>query len=264
MMSKVFVFDHSRCNGCRNCQIVCKDEHCDQPWLPYTAAQPLIGQFWLKVEEQVRGQVPWVRLAYLPVFCNHCEDAPCLKIAGEAAYRRDDGLVIFDPAKAKGRRDLVDSCPIGAVYYNDELDIPQKCAGCAHLLDNGWEVPRCVDACMTDALLYVEESEVDKDRAEAIDGLEGLGPRVYVYNKPKRFVAGTVFDSSKDEVIIGATVELRTSNGTVVSTLMTDDMGDFKFDQVPPSAYTVVINGSRKVSADLTDIDRSVGDIDMA
>jgi Fe-S-cluster-containing dehydrogenase component len=262
-MSKVFVFNYDRCNGCRNCQIVCKDEYCEQPWLPYSEAQPLTGQFWMNIQEKVRGQVPWVRIAYTATFCNHCEKAPCLNV-GQGAYRRDDGLVLLDPEKSKGNKAIVDACPIGAIYYNDELDMPQKCTGCAHLLDNGWDVPRCVDACSTDALLYIDESEVDLSQAEFLDGMEHLGAKVYLYNKPKRFVAGTIFDSSKGEVVIGTKIDLKDVSGTSVAMLETDDMGDFKFNQVAPGAYTIVINGGKSITADLTEIDLSVGDIDIA
>ncbi|MDR1184357.1 MAG: carboxypeptidase regulatory-like domain-containing protein [Coriobacteriales bacterium] len=263
-MSKVFVVNVGRCNGCHTCQVACKDEHCKQPWPPYANAQPLTGQFWLKVKEKERGQVPWVRVSYIPTLCNHCADAPCVNLAGEAVYRREDGLVIIDPTKASGLKDLVAACPIGAIFYNDELDLPQKCTGCAHLLDNGWEVPRCVDACPTDALLYVEESTVDVSAAMTLPELEGLGPRVYYQNYPKRFVAGCVVDAEIEEVIIGAHVSLLNAGGEV-SSLQTDDFGDFKFDQVDADDYTIKITADGyaelSVAADVTNIDRSLDDI---
>jgi Fe-S-cluster-containing dehydrogenase component len=263
-MSKVFVVDVNHCNGCFNCQVVCKDEHCNQPWLPYAEAQPMTGQYWCRVDQQERGQVPWVRVAYKPVFCNHCGDeAPCKKIGGEAIYTREDGLVIIDPAKAKGLRQLVDACPIGAIFYNDELDIAQKCTGCAHLLDNGWGAPRCVDACATDALRYVEESEVDLSTAEILEGVAGLGGRVYYLNLPKRFIAGTVVDVADDEVVIGAAVELKDSAGDVVATLISDELGDFKFDQIEKGAYTVSVAG-RDFAANVTERDLSLGDCDVS
>ena len=31
---KVFVIDEQKCNGCHNCQIACKDEHCGNDWSP--------------------------------------------------------------------------------------------------------------------------------------------------------------------------------------------------------------------------------------
>ena len=68
---KAFTIDVSICNGCRNCQIACKDEHVDNDWRPYAAKEPEIGAFWIKVEEKTRGQVPWVRVAYTPVLCSH-------------------------------------------------------------------------------------------------------------------------------------------------------------------------------------------------
>ncbi|HIW76857.1 MULTISPECIES: 4Fe-4S dicluster domain-containing protein [Gordonibacter] len=263
-MSKVFVVDIDKCNGCHNCQVACKDEHCGQPWPPYSQEQPLTGQFWMKVKEKERGQVPVVRLSYIPWLCNHCEDPACMKAAPEAVFRREDGLVIIDPDKAKGKRELVDACPVGAVFYNEELDLPQKCTGCAHLLDNGWEVPRCVDACPTEALRYVEESEVDLSAATTLAELDGAGPRVYYLNYPKRFVAGLVFDPEVEEVVVGACVRLTSAEGTVRE-MLTDDFGDFKFDQVEADSYRIDVtaDGYAAVSmpVDVRVLDRYVGDI---
>jgi Fe-S-cluster-containing dehydrogenase component len=259
-MAKVFVFDFKHCNGCYNCQISCKDEHCEQAWPPYSEAQPLTGQFWCKIGQNVRGQVPWVWVSYDLKMCNHCADAPCAKLGGEAVIRRDDGIILIDPIKAKGLKELVDSCPIGAIYYNEELDIPQKCTGCAHLLDNGWEVPRCVDACTTDALRYVDESELSSAELEIFEELQGFGPRFYMLNRPKRFIAGTVVDLEADEVVIGAAVELIDDSGVVAATFVTNDFGDFKFDQIAPAAYTVSVNGT-VVAADVRERDLSLGDV---
>ena len=141
-MAKTFLIDVAKCNGCRNCQVVCKDEHCGADWLPYAAAQPETGQFWIKVDERVRGTVPKVKMGYMPHGCMQCAEAPCMAAATNGAvYRRPDSIVIIDPEKAKGQKAIADACPFGAVFYNEELDIPQKCTGCAHLLDDGWEVP---------------------------------------------------------------------------------------------------------------------------
>lgn len=265
-MSKVFVIDVAKCNGCHNCQIACKDEHCEQPWLPYAEAQPLTGQFWLKVQEKERGQVPVVKLSYIPLLCNHCVDAPCMKVAPGAVYRRDDGLVIIDPVKSKGARELVASCPVDAIFYNEELDIPQKCTGCAHLLDAGWEVPRCVDACPTDALLYIDEEDIDLDETLTMSELGGCGPRTYYRNYPKRFIAGLVVDNEADEVVTGAEIMLRSADGTAQS-ILTDDFGDFKFEQIEAGIYEIVVKAANymptTLTADVTARDIYVGTVEM-
>ena len=170
-MGKVFVFDAAKCNGCRNCQIACKDEHVDNDWSPWSRPQPDTGHFWCRIEERVRGQVPKVRVSYVMHRCQHCENAPCMAAAPEAVYRREDGLVIVDPEKAAGRRELVEACPYGAIFWNEELAIPQKCTGCAHLVDAG-EAPHCVDVCPHGALRFGDE----EDLAAEIAASEALVP----------------------------------------------------------------------------------------
>lgn len=165
-MGKVFVFDVSKCSGCRNCQIACKDEHVDNDWSPYAKPQPDIGQVWNRIEEKVRGQVPKVKVAYTLRMCQHCDDAPCMKAAPDAVYKRDDGLVIIDPEKAKDCEKLVNACPYGAIFWNKELEIPQKCTGCAHLVDAG-RVPHCVDVCAHGAIRFGDEEEFADEIAQA-------------------------------------------------------------------------------------------------
>lgn len=268
MGRKVLLIDVDRCNGCHNCQVACKDEHCEQAWMPYAQAQPLTGQFWWKVDQRTRGSVPKVRVTYVAHGCNHCELCPLVEMAPEVVYRRDDGLVIIDPEKAKGHKELVEACPYGAVYWNAELELPQKCTGCAHLLDDGWEVPRCVDACVVEAMKYVDIDDPQyKEAFEIAETLpcEGdIHPQVYYLNYPKRFVAGEVYDEDEDEVIIGARVTLAHGDQGIAE-VRTDEFGDFWFHQVEAGDYTVYIEAdgymTRAVSADATEEDVNVGGI---
>ncbi|MEC4271860.1 4Fe-4S dicluster domain-containing protein [Adlercreutzia sp. R25] len=269
-MGKVFVIDPAKCNGCHNCQIACKDEHCDRAWPPYAAAEPDTGQFWMKVEEHVRGSVPKVMISYVAKPCMHCEDAPCMKAAQDGAvYRREDGLVIVDPEKSKGQRAIVDACPYGAVYWNDALEIPQKCTGCAHLLDDGWSVPRCVDMCATGALRFGDEEDFAEEiaQAEYYPCDSDCAPRVYYLNYPKRFVAGEVYDLEADEVVIGAAVTLTDEEGTEMGAVDTDDFGDFWFKQIPAKRYMVTIEAEgylpRTVAADASGEDVNIGAIEL-
>ena len=240
-MSKVFCIDVSKCSGCYNCQFACKDEHCNNQWLPYAKKQPLIGQFWLKVEEHVQGTKPKIRIHYIPVLCNHCEHPACMEAARDGAvYKREDGLVIIDPKKAVGQRQIMDACPYGAIFWNDVSNIPQKCTGCAHLLAIG-KNPRCVDVCHTGAIRFGEESEFqDFIRGASVRLPEkGQGPRVYYRNIPGQFIGGTVYDPVKEEVIRDACCHL--SMGAKVWDTRTDMFGDFWFRDLPRGLYDLVI-----------------------
>jgi Fe-S-cluster-containing dehydrogenase component len=257
------------CNGCYNCQIACKDEHCGNDWSPYAKPQPDTGQFWMKMNETVRGNVPQVKMAYLPVMCQHCEDAPCMAACNVegAITKRDDGLVIINPKACTGCMNCVDACPYGAIYFNETLNLAQKCTGCAHLLDRGWEVPRCVDACPTEALMFGEESDLaDKfAEGEALHPEYGVKTRVSYIGIPKRFIAGTVYDPDTNEVVIGATCTL--TGGTDTLTLETNHWGDFWFNDLEVGTYSLKIeaDGKSKTLADIsTEKDVGLGDIALA
>ncbi len=245
-MSRVFVFDAARCNGCYCCQIACKDEHCGNDWTPYAKPQPDTGQFWLKLHEYVRGTVPKVKMHYVATLCNHCDDAACIKacpVQG-AIYKREDGLVIIDPEKCNGCKRCVDVCASKAIFMNDSLNIAQKCTGCAHLLDSGeWSEPRCTDACPTLALRFLDEAEAK----ELVANSEFLHPaaqkpRVYYNNIPKKFIAGTLYDPKAKEVVKGAFLTLKANGSTWTTT--TDGFGDFWFEGLELGTYDLEIRAS--------------------
>ena len=241
-MSKVLVINVSKCSGCYNCQLACKDEHAGNDWSPYAKPQPDIGQFWIKVNEYPEGTIPKVKIHYVPCLCNHCAKASCIDSCPEnAIYRREDALLVIDPGKCNGCGDCLEACPYGSIYFNEELKIAQKCTGCAHLLDNGFSLPRCVEACPTDAMVYGEEEDL-KDLIEGATVLKpetGLGPRVYYRNIPGKFIAGTLFDPENMEVVIGARCRI-TNEGKVWETL-TDTYGDFWFRDLPVGVYDLAI-----------------------
>ena len=261
---KVFVIDVNKCVGCHGCQIGCKDEHCGNDWSPYAKPQPLVGQFWFKVEQFERGNRPHVKVTYQPTLCQHCDDAPCIKAAPDAVYKRDDRIVIIDPEKAKGNERLVKSCPYGAIYWNQELQIPQKCTGCAHLLDGEHPiaVPRCVDNCHLDVIQFGEESELDLTGTEVLHPEYGTKPRVYYRGLPKKFIAGTVYDPEKEEVYIGAEVTLTGDAGTFTAT--TDDWGDFWLRDLPDADFSLTIKAEGKTktqNVSTKEKDLGLGDI---
>ncbi len=201
-MGKVMIIDVSKCNGCHNCQIACKDEHCGNDWSPIAKPQPLTGQFWHKVTDRVRGQVPKVKVAYEHTLCQHCDDAPCIGACPEKAiHKRDDGIVVIDPTVCKGNHSCVETCPYGGVvYFNEDLKISQKCTFCAHLLDKGWTQTRCSEACPTGAITFGEEAELADliAKAQPLRPELKLGPRVYYIGLPKTFIGATVYDPDAD------------------------------------------------------------------
>ena len=235
------IIDVGKCENCNNCFLSCKDEHVDNDWPGYTLSQPRHGHRWMNIRRRERGQYPMIDAAYRPTPCMHCDHAPCIQATEyDTIYKRADGLVLIDPEKAAGRKDLVDACPYGSIWWNNEKKVPQKCTLCAHLLDKGWRQTRCTQVCPTGALRVVWAKDdqmaavVSDENFRVLHPEYGTRPRVYyknLYRFDCCFIGGSVA-MILDKVVDcapGARVTLFNNSGKLAETV-TDTFGDFKFD----------------------------------
>jgi Fe-S-cluster-containing dehydrogenase component len=214
----------------------------------------MMGQFWINIREWERGDNSrHIKTATVPTLCAHCAEPLCAAAAKDGAvYKRDDGIVILDPVKSKGQKDIVGACPLGAVFWNEELQIPQKCTMCAELLDDpeylsylgdpALKQPRCVEACPNRALIFGDlddpESAISKliarSRVTPPAGLEGREGNVVYLNIPTVFLAGTVYlPRELDEVAIGATVRLSCEESGESWETTTNYFGDWEVEELP-------------------------------
>ncbi len=263
------IIDVAKCENCNNCALSTKDEYIGNDFPGYSAPMPRHGHDWIKIHRTVRGSGSMVDAAYRPTTCNHCDDAPCVKAGKGAVRKREDGIVIIDPVAAKGRRDLMQACPYGAIWWNEELGLPQHWIFDAHLLDQGWKQTRGGHACPTGAMRAVHLEDAEMSTLATQRGLEvlrpelGTRPRVYYENLhrfDKCFVGGSVVARVNGgiECIDGARVRL-SRNGRVVAEATTDTFGDFKFDRIEPNsgAHRVEIShpdhGSAVVDVEVTE-----------
>jgi len=266
------IINITKCTGCYNCFLTCRDEFAGNAYPPYAAAQPMSGMNWIRLIERERGQYPKVKVAYIPLTCMQCDEAPCVKMAqNEAVYRRADGIVIIDPLKAKGQKGIVNTCPYRVIEWNEAEQLPQKCILCAHMLDKGEKVPRCVESCPTGALVFGDLDDPGSEiarivaggQAAALHGEYGIGEKVRYLNLPGKFIAGTVIYGDIDEVASGLKVTL-SGNGETREA-RTNGFGDFEFEGLAENAaYTLKLEAAgykaRSVKA-TTQRDNYLGEI---
>ena len=261
------IIDVAKCHDCNNCFLACKDEFVENDFAPFSLAQPRHGHRWMNIMRKERGQYPKVDVSYLPLLCMHCDDAPCIKKSQDATvYKREDGIVIIDPHKAKDRKEIVDTCPYGAIWWNEETAMPQKCTFCVHLLEDGWKQPRCVQACPTDALTVVcaEDSEMQtlkkSELLEVYQPQYKTKPRVFyknLYRYTRCFIAGSVALKDKDECAEGASVTLIKDPKIKMGDTKTNNYGDFKIDNLEENSgkYNLAIelpgHQKKELSVDL-------------
>jgi Fe-S-cluster-containing dehydrogenase component len=255
------IIDVAECTNCQLCALSAMDEYVGNAWPGVAAPMPRHGHQWIDIKQKERGQAPMIDIAYVPTMCNHCDNAPCLAKGGDAVKKRADGIVIIDPDKAKGRKDLVESCPYGHIWWNEELQLPQIWPFDAHLLDQGWQQTRGQQACPTGAMraIKVEDDEMARmARDESLEVMKpeaGTKPRVYYRNLwrySKSFIGGSVATEVGGIVdcVEGADVHL-IKNGETIARTTTDNYGDFKFDKLDEDSgrYTVTVmaNGKTKM-----------------
>ena len=167
-----WVVDTRRCFGCHGCEVACKAEN-DVPLGKY------IRQTIYHDYEKPAGGVARVMV---PMACQHCEDAPCIKACPcGALHKGSGGTVQVDYDVCSGHAACKEVCPYGAIYIDPVANQAVKCHNCTHRVDEGMD-PACVSTCPSDALAFGDlndpESKVSKLTAqlEKEEALETLRP----------------------------------------------------------------------------------------
>ncbi len=234
------IFDVDRCTNCRNCFISVLDEYAENEHEGYSKPIPRSGMHLLDINTYEHGTAPDMSVAYVPVTCNNCENAPCVRASEDGAvYKRPDGIVVIDPEKSKGQKSIVKTCPYGRIWWNEGEEVPQLWTFDAHLLDNGWAHPRMVDACPTNAIEAVKTTPENMKARVQSENLDTLNPEfrtkptIYYKNLDKAlkcFVVGSVIGEKAGtmDAIEGVEVKLL-KDGAELQRTVTDSFGDFRF-----------------------------------
>ena len=194
--------DLNRCIGCHTCALACKMQN-NVP----------MGMLWNRVLTEsdegidgVQGVYPDVEKTYVPVSCQHCENAPCVKVCPvEATYKDENGRVLIDYDRCIGCRYCMAACPYNVRVFKWEeaiqnpnfsygdprvpdrkVGVVEKCSLCKELTDDGQE-PRCVQTCPAEARIFGDlddpESTISRyireNDAEVLLAEKGTKPSVY-------------------------------------------------------------------------------------
>jgi len=145
----------------------------------------------------------------VPLLCNHCDRAPCVQACPvQAAYKREDGIVICDQHRCIGCRYCMIACPYNAKFFNYKESpedfwpnkeraksahgVTEGCTFCAHRLDRG-EPAACVEACRKaghGAMALGNLKDPDSEVAKLIANNPVQGIREDLGTKPKVYYIG--------------------------------------------------------------------------
>lgn len=199
-----FALDGQRCIGCHTCSVACRIENN----LPQ-------GTWWNRAltdggedMDTPAGIFPDVKMSYLTVACQHCENPACVKVCPVGATYRDEetGIVRQDYDKCIGCRMCMAACPYTGVrsfnweepaYSVDfavgDVDVAkhqkhtvEKCTFCYQRQARG-EVPACMDLCPARARHFGDLDDPASDISKLVSEREymqllpseGTRPSVY-------------------------------------------------------------------------------------
>jgi Fe-S-cluster-containing dehydrogenase component len=202
------VVDTQKCRpDCRDCIIACHLAHNVPDF-----GNPKDDVHWISAEKmthvfpaEAHPRLP-ESIKNLPilVFCNHCENPPCVRVCPtQATFQRADGIVMMDYHRCIGCRFCMAACPYGSRSMNfrdprpfirkTNPDFPtrtkgvvEKCNFCEERLAQGLS-PACVAACSQKALAFGDLEDPKSDVRRLLDekfSLRrkqelGTGPQIY-------------------------------------------------------------------------------------
>jgi len=140
----------------------------------------------------------------------------------------------------------VRSCPYKAIVWNEEQQVPQTWIFDAHLLDTGWQRPRCQQSCPTGVFEAVKLDDAAMQKKVREEGLEvllpklGAKPRVYYRGLARWetcFIGGSVSAYVNDVVDCVAEADISLfQDGKKIAVTRSDEFGDFQFPGLPQNS----------------------------
>jgi len=112
------VIDTDRCTGCGACVVACHAENNIQT-VGEDEASKGRAMHWLRIERRYEGVFPDLKVRFMPVLCQHCQEAPCEPVCPVyATYRNPEGLNAMVYSRCIGTRYCANNCPYTVRFFN--------------------------------------------------------------------------------------------------------------------------------------------------
>jgi formate dehydrogenase iron-sulfur subunit len=199
MSEKMFLVDTTKCQGCRACQVACKQ------WngLPGETTAFFAGPEYTNPKEL--SAITWNHVKFFnidrstaerPIWtimhkkCYHCNEANCVAVCPQEAITKHDGWTLIDDEKCIGCGACVNECvyKVPSVSDVDHInDIGQKIVvmgkshKCNACTQNKRDIPACVNTCPSNALLFGDIKTIVSTAKKRVELLKVEFPHINIY-----------------------------------------------------------------------------------
>jgi formate dehydrogenase iron-sulfur subunit len=156
--SPAILVDTTRCTGCEECVLACKEQNGLGPDGLRSGQQTVDGLSSTRFSTILREPGGH----YVRQQCRHCLEPACVSACLVGAMKKTpEGPVVYDSELCMGCRYCLAACPYGIPRYEWDEAVPyvRKCDLCYDRLREG-KRPACVDACPEEALLFGRRDEL--------------------------------------------------------------------------------------------------------
>jgi len=156
-MRAAILTDTTKCIGCNECAIACKQANHLAPDSPrhWDTEDGLSARNWTSVVEGPNH-------TYARQQCRHCLEPACASVCPVGALTKTSlGPVVYDSSKCMGCRYCMMACPYNVPRYDWDAAVPyiRKCILCYGRLRNGQQ-PACTEACPAKATIFGDRDEL--------------------------------------------------------------------------------------------------------
>ena len=187
--------DLDRCTGCEACVVACHAENNLPVSNPDQAAKGRTAH-WIRIDRYYEGEFPDVKVKYMPVLCQQCDNAPCEPVCPTyATYHNPEGLNVQVYNRCVGTFYCANNCPYTVRYFNwfepewpEPLQLQhnpdvairmagvmEKCSFCVQRIKRGKQdakqegrtladgevQPACVQSCPAEAMVFGDLNDPD-------------------------------------------------------------------------------------------------------
>jgi molybdopterin-containing oxidoreductase family iron-sulfur binding subunit len=211
--------DLDRCTGCEACVAACHAEN-NLPISPPTEAAKGRAFHWIRIDRYYEGEFPDIRVRYMPVLCQHCDNAPCEPVCPVyATYHNPEGLNVQVYNRCVGTRYCGNNCPYSTRFFNwfdpqwpDPLPLQhnpdvsvrgvgtmEKCTFCIQRIQrakndardenppvgDGDVQPACVQSCPAEAMVFGDLNDHESKAARLAESRRATRLLEDLGTKPK-------------------------------------------------------------------------------